>query len=139
MPRLLVVHHTPSPALQAMFEAAVSGARTDEIEGVEVVVRPALTAAAVDVLEADGYLLGTPVQLAFATLQRSSAYHARYGHPNRPPRLGRVRRSLGISASLIRSVDERGPELHTSPAGPMCVVDPASVVDRGNQGCHNTP
>jgi hypothetical protein len=59
MPRLLVVHHTPSPALQAMFEAAVSGARTDEIDGVEVVVRPALTAAAVDVLEADGYLLGT--------------------------------------------------------------------------------
>ncbi|HJZ24635.1 MAG TPA: flavodoxin, partial [Streptosporangiaceae bacterium] len=54
MPRLLVVHHTPSPALQEMFEAAVSGARTDEIEGVEVVIRPALTAAAVDVLEADG-------------------------------------------------------------------------------------
>jgi hypothetical protein len=70
MPRLLVVHHTPSPALQAMFEAAVSGARTDEIEGVEVVVRPALTAAAVDVLEADAYLFGTPVQLALATLQR---------------------------------------------------------------------
>ena len=60
MSRLLVVHHTPSPALQAMFEAAVSGSRTDQIEGVEVVVRPALTAAAVDVLEADGYLLGTP-------------------------------------------------------------------------------
>jgi hypothetical protein len=60
MPRLLVVHHTPSPALQAMFEAAVSGAQTDEIEDVEVVGRPALTAAAVDALEADGYLLGTP-------------------------------------------------------------------------------
>ena len=30
MPMLLIVHHTPSPALQAMFEAAVSGARTDE-------------------------------------------------------------------------------------------------------------
>ncbi len=44
-----------------MFEAAVSGARTDEIEVVEVVIRPALTAAVVDVLEADGYLLGTPV------------------------------------------------------------------------------
>jgi hypothetical protein len=55
MPRLLVVHHTPSPALQAMFEAAVSGSQTDQIEGVEVVVRPALTAAAVDVLKADGY------------------------------------------------------------------------------------
>jgi multimeric flavodoxin WrbA len=69
MPRLLVVHHTPSPALQAMFEAAVSGARTDEIAGngqsVEVVVRPALTAAAVDVLEADGYLLGTPANIGY--------------------------------------------------------------------------
>ena len=63
MPRLLVVHHTPSPAVQEMFEAAVSGARTDEVEDVEVVIRPALTAGAADVLEADGYLLGTPVQL----------------------------------------------------------------------------
>ena len=65
MPRLLVVHHTPSPALQEMFEAAVSGARTDEIEGVEVVIRPALTAAAADVLQADGYLLGTPANIGY--------------------------------------------------------------------------
>ena len=53
-----------------MLEAVVSGSRTDEIEGVEVVVRPALTAAAVDVLEADGYLPGTPVKLALGTLRR---------------------------------------------------------------------
>src|ERR1700733_8516930 len=65
MPTLLVVHHTPSPALEAMFEAAVSGARTDEVEGVEVVIRPALTAAAVDVLGADGYLLGTPANIGY--------------------------------------------------------------------------
>jgi NAD(P)H-dependent FMN reductase len=65
MPRLLVVHHTPSPTLQAMFEAAVSGSRTDEVEGVEVVIRPALTAAPVDVLEADGYLLGTPANIGY--------------------------------------------------------------------------
>src|SRR5215813_5144683 len=65
MPRLLVVHHTPSPALQEMLEAAVSGARTDEIEGVEVILRPALTAAAADVLEADGYLLGTPANIGY--------------------------------------------------------------------------
>jgi flavorubredoxin len=65
MPRLLVVHHTPSPALEAMFEAATSGARTDEIEGIEVVIRPALTAAAIDVLEADGYLLGTPANIGY--------------------------------------------------------------------------
>jgi hypothetical protein len=67
MPRLLVVHHTPSPALQEMFEAAVSGARTDEIDGVEVVIRPALTAAAADALQADGYLLGTPVAVSLDT------------------------------------------------------------------------
>ena len=65
MPRLLVVHHTPSPALQEMFEAVVSGARTDEIEGVEVVIRPALTAAAADVLLSDGYLLGTPANIGY--------------------------------------------------------------------------
>jgi hypothetical protein len=65
MPVLLIVHHTPSPALQEMFEAAVSGARTDEIEGVEVVIRPALTAAAVDVLQADGFLLGTPANIGY--------------------------------------------------------------------------
>ncbi len=65
MPTLLLVHHTPSPALQEMFEAVVRGARTDEIEGVEVVIRPALTAAAVDVLPADGFLLGTPANIGY--------------------------------------------------------------------------
>src|ERR1700729_3258322 len=65
MPRLLIVHHTPSPSLQAMLESAISGARTDEIEGVEVIIRPALTASPVDVLEADGYLLGTPANIGY--------------------------------------------------------------------------
>jgi multimeric flavodoxin WrbA len=65
MPTLLIVHHTASPALQAMFESAASGARTDEIEGVDVIVRPALTAGAADVLAADGYLLGTPANIGY--------------------------------------------------------------------------
>jgi multimeric flavodoxin WrbA len=65
MPRLLVVHHTPSPALQELLEAVVSGARTDEVQGVEVILRPALTAAAADVLQADGYLLGTPANIGY--------------------------------------------------------------------------
>src|SRR5438034_11006089 len=33
VPRLLVVHHTTSPALQAMLEAAVAGARDPELDG----------------------------------------------------------------------------------------------------------
>ncbi|HEY3702029.1 MAG TPA: flavodoxin [Acidimicrobiales bacterium] len=65
MPTLLVVHHTASPSLHSMFEAALSGATDQRIEGVEVVCRPALAATALDVLEADGYLLGTPANLGY--------------------------------------------------------------------------
>lgn len=61
--RLLIVHHTPSPSLQAMFEAVISGATDPEIQGVEVVRRPALSASVSDALEADGYILGTPANL----------------------------------------------------------------------------
>ncbi|MBK1789458.1 flavodoxin family protein [Prauserella cavernicola] len=65
MPTLLIVHHTPSPHLQAMFEAVVSGATDPEITGVDVVRRPALSATASDVLAADAYLLGTPANLGY--------------------------------------------------------------------------
>jgi multimeric flavodoxin WrbA len=65
VPRLLVVHHQPSPALHSLFEAVMAGATDRSIEGVEVVARPALTAGAVDVLEADGYVLGTPANLGY--------------------------------------------------------------------------
>jgi len=46
MPTLLIVHHTPSPASQELFEAVLAGARDPDIEGVDVIVRPALTAPA---------------------------------------------------------------------------------------------
>lgn len=59
--RLLVVHHTPSPALHTLFEAVMDGAH--QVDGIEIVARPALTASAVDALEADGYVLGAPVNL----------------------------------------------------------------------------
>ncbi|WP_439032699.1 flavodoxin family protein [Gordonia terrae] len=63
MTRLLIVHHTPSPYCQAMFEAVLSGATDPEIEGVEVMRRAALSVSASDFLEADGYLLGSPANL----------------------------------------------------------------------------
>lgn len=65
VPRLLLVHHTPSPAVQSLLERARDGAGHPDIEGVEVVVRPALAATAIDVLEADGYLLGTPANFGY--------------------------------------------------------------------------
>lgn len=65
MARLLIVHHTPSPACQDLLDAVCAGAREPALTGVEVVVRPALAATATDVLEADGYLLGTPANLGY--------------------------------------------------------------------------
>ena len=65
MATLLLVHHTPSPAVHAMFDAVHRGATDPQIENVDVVVRPALTASAVDVLAADAYLLGTPANLGY--------------------------------------------------------------------------
>jgi multimeric flavodoxin WrbA len=65
VPRLLIVHHTPSPATHELLHAVRSGAEAPEIEGVEVVVRAALEATASDVLAAGGYLLGTPVNLGY--------------------------------------------------------------------------
>ena len=65
MATLLIVHHTPSPNLQSMFESVVAGATDPEIEGVDVVRKPALAATPADVLAADGYLLGTTANLGY--------------------------------------------------------------------------
>ncbi len=65
MARLLIVHHSPTPTVRSLTEAVVAGAHDDAIEGVDVVVRPALEARASDVLSADGYLLGTPANFGY--------------------------------------------------------------------------
>ena len=60
MARLLVVHHTTSPHLQAMFEAVMSGATDEAIEGVTVLARPALNTAAMAVAEAPASAAALP-------------------------------------------------------------------------------
>ena len=65
MSRLLIVHHTPSPSMHAMFDAVRSGARDDRIEGVDVRERAALAATVSDVLEADAIVLGSPANLGY--------------------------------------------------------------------------
>ncbi|MDN5758678.1 MAG: NAD(P)H-dependent oxidoreductase [Tomitella sp.] len=75
---LLLVHHTPSPFTQALFEAVVSGATDPDIEGVEVIRRPALTLAPTDVLDADGYLLGTPANLGYISGALKHAFDVIY-------------------------------------------------------------
>jgi multimeric flavodoxin WrbA len=63
MPRLLVVHHTPSPNLQAVLEAVKEGVAM--VEEAELVLRPALSAGPADLLEADGVLLGTTANIGY--------------------------------------------------------------------------
>jgi multimeric flavodoxin WrbA len=65
LPRLLIVHHTPSPTLQAMLAAVTAGARDPELTGTDVMVVPALSAAIPDVLAADGFVLGTPANIGY--------------------------------------------------------------------------
>jgi len=65
MARLLVVHHSPTRSLGALTDAVVAGTSAEGIEGVDVVVRPALEATADDVLAADGVLLGTSANFGY--------------------------------------------------------------------------
>ena len=78
MPRLLIIHHTPSPHCQEMFEAVVAGATDPDIEGVEVVRRPALTVSPVEMLQADGYVLGTPANLGYISGALKLAFDQSY-------------------------------------------------------------
>jgi NAD(P)H-dependent FMN reductase len=63
VPRLLVVHHTPSPNLQAVLEAVKEGVAM--VDDAELTLRPALSAGAADVLSADGVLLGTTANIGY--------------------------------------------------------------------------
>jgi NAD(P)H-dependent FMN reductase len=78
MARLLVIHHTPSPPTHTLLQAVRDGATTDEIEGVEVVLQPALAVTVPDVLAADGYLLGTPANFGYMSGALKHAFDTFY-------------------------------------------------------------
>ncbi|OHU34448.1 flavodoxin family protein [Mycobacteroides chelonae] len=65
MSRLLLVHHTPSPATRELLEAVLAGVKDPDISGVEVVIRPALAATITDMLDVDGYLFGTTANFGY--------------------------------------------------------------------------
>lgn len=65
MARLLVIHHSPGTQPPALLEEVLAGASDPEIEGVDVLVREALEATAEEVLDADGYLLGTSANFGY--------------------------------------------------------------------------
>lgn len=65
MSRLLIVHHTTSPATQELLEAVLAGTSDEDLAGLDVITRPALTASPVDILAADGVVLGTPANIGY--------------------------------------------------------------------------
>lgn len=65
MPQLLIVQHTPSPAVQDMLESVLKGTNHPEVSGVSVEVKAALSAGPADVLQADGVIVGTPANIGY--------------------------------------------------------------------------
>src|SRR5258707_9860679 len=125
MARLLVVHHTPSPATQELLEAALGGARDDAIEGVEVVVRPALTASVVDALDADGYLLGTTANIGYISgaLKHffDTIYYPCLEATQRRPFAAYVHGNLD-SAGAVRAIETITTGLKWQPGPPVLVT-----------------
>jgi multimeric flavodoxin WrbA len=134
VPRLLVVHHTPSPATQEMLEAVLSGAGDDAIEGVEVVAVPALVAGVVNVLEADGYLLGTPANIGYMSGALKHFFDTIY-YPVLETTKGRpyaayVHGNLGIEGA-VKSIETITTGLGWVPvAKPLAVVGAPTKPDR---------
>ncbi len=62
---LLIVHHSPTPAVRRLTDAVVAGATDDAIEGVDVVVRAALEVGLEDLAAADGFVLGTSANFGY--------------------------------------------------------------------------
>ena len=65
MATLLIVHHSPTAAVQSLTDAVVAGACDPAITDVDVRVVHALEATAAEVLGADGYVLGTPANFGY--------------------------------------------------------------------------
>jgi hypothetical protein len=134
MRRLLIVHHTPSPAVHTLFEAVREGASDPQITGVEVVARPALGATAVDVLDADGYVLGTPANLGYMSGALKHFFDTIY-YPCLDATVGRP---FGVfvhgnddTAGALRGIEKITTGLRwTSAQAPVSVTGAPSAADR---------
>ncbi|MGH3346921.1 MAG: flavodoxin family protein [Nocardioides sp.] len=65
MPRLLIVHHSPTATLQRITDRVVAGAHDDAISGVGVELAEALTVGLDSIEAADGFLLGTSANFGY--------------------------------------------------------------------------
>lgn len=63
--RLLIVYHSQSGSTSRMAEAVAAGARSDDVDNVDVVMRSALDADADDLAGCDAFVLGTPENFGY--------------------------------------------------------------------------
>jgi NAD(P)H-dependent FMN reductase len=63
--RLLIVAHVPSPNTVALRDAAVRGASSPDVSGIEVVSKTPFEAGPEDVLACDAIILGTTENLGY--------------------------------------------------------------------------
>ena len=63
--RLLIVYHSQSGSTTRMAEAVEAGARHEDVDSVDVRVRPALEATSDDLLWCDAFILGTPENFGY--------------------------------------------------------------------------
>jgi len=134
MRTLLVVHHTASPTLEELLNAVIAGATTDEISGVRVEVRPALSATASDVLAADGFILGTPANIGYM----SGALKHFFDQVYYPCRLAKAGAPYGLyvhgnsdTSGAVRAVQTIATGMNWQPAhAPVTVLGQPSREDR---------
>lgn len=62
---LLIVYHSQSGTTSQMADAVIRGARSPDIDNVEVRIRTALEATAGDLLWCDAFILGTPENFGY--------------------------------------------------------------------------
>ncbi len=69
--RLLIVAHAPSPNTERLRDALIAGARSPEIEGVEVTALSPFATTPADVLSADAIILGATENLGYMSGDQS--------------------------------------------------------------------
>ncbi len=131
--RMLIVHHTPSPAVRALLEATVAGARIPELADVTVAVEPALSATASDLLAADAVLLLTPANIGYMSGALKHFFDTVY-YPcldaTRGLPWGLLVHGNDDTAGAVRSVEKIAGALQWRPVAPVVhVVGPPAAAD----------
>ena len=124
-PTVLVVHHTVSPALDDLLDAALAGVRDPALDGLVVQPRAALSATASDVLTAVGILLVTPANLGWLSGALKHFFDTIY-YPCLRETVGRPYAAIVHGASdttgAVRSIEKIVTGLQWSAVGPALEV-----------------